>query len=130
MNGRTYLVGGVTARDKARIDAMAGKTRRLMESTNLFAEAAASFSAATTEAGKVVLISGALAFRRSWLPALLSAAAMLSLPACRRQDMGSLQRRYEAAQKRLDTADAGDDALEDMADLLSDVVQSGRMDEG
>ena len=116
----------VDPRDAAEIAAMAGKTRRLMETTNLFVEAASSFSAATTEAGKAVPVSGALAFRRSCLGALLSAAAMLSLPACRRRDMGGLLKRFEAAQERLDE-NRGDDgeALEDMADLLSDIVQSG-----
>ena len=84
-------------RDAAEIEAMAGKTRRLMETANSFVEAASSFSAATTKAGKVVPISGALAFRRSWLPALLSAAAMLSLPV---QSGGGRDR------------DAGDDAVE------------------
>ena len=94
--------------------------------TNMFVEAASSFSAATTKAGKVVPISGALAFRRSCLPALLSAAAMLSLPACRRRDLVGLLKRFEAAQDRLDETRGDDgDALEDMADLLSDIVQSG-----
>ena len=116
----------VDPRDAAEIAAMAGKTRRLMETTNLFVEAASSFSAATTEAGKNVPVSGALAFRRSCLGALLSAAAMLSLPACRRRELGGLLKRFETAQARLDES-RGDDgeALEDMADLLSDIVQSG-----
>ena len=48
----------IDPRDQARIDAMAGVTRRLMETTNMFVEAAASFSAATTEAGKVVPMAG------------------------------------------------------------------------
>ena len=117
----------ITSRDVAKIEALSGETRSLMDAVTGMVKAADRFRAACTKAGPTATIAGAVAMRSAALPAMLTTAALLALPAVRRSDAERFVERFASAQERLDGTRGGDDdALDDVADLLSDIVASGR----
>ena len=118
---------GITDRDVARIEALSGETNALMKATTGLVEAATDFRVACMDAGGGATIAGAFAMRSTALPALISTAALLALPACRGRDVKQFMECFEAAQGRLDETRGSDDgALDDLADLLSDIVAASR----
>ena len=117
---------GITDRDVARIEALSGETNALMKATTGLVEAATDFRVACMEAGANATVAGTFAMRSAALPALISTAALLALPACRRRKVKQFMERFEVAQERLDESRGADnDALEDLADLLADIVAAG-----
>ena len=127
MTGRRRRgAAGITNRDVAKIEALSGETRSLMDAVTGMVKAADKFRAACMKAGPTATIAGAVAMRSAALPAMMTTAALLVLPACRDDDIKRLIRGFEAAQERLDAVQGDDDALDDLADLLSDIVAAGR----
>ena len=123
------MKAALTSGDKARVRYLAGETRRLMGCVSRLVSAAARFRKATGKAGRGGREAGADAFRDGAVSALLAAMVMLLMPTARERDADRLMRRLEKVPERLD-ADFGDDEMEHLAELLLDVIRSGRKDEG